>query len=337
MTTEAVSDTETKVKWNFKGEMPYLMLLFGMEGSLENDLQQGLDNLKEQRETTNLNKWISDTGFCSRRDADELIRMGKVTVDGVTATLGNRIAGHETVLVNGEPLKAKEELVFIAFNKPPGITSTTDQGMRDNIIDFINHPSRIFPIGRLDKPSSGLIFLTNDGNIVNKILRAGNNHEKEYLVSVDKPITPEFIESMRNGVPILGTVTQKCKVFKEGSHEFRIILTQGLNRQIRRMCEYLEYEVESLERVRIMNITLRDLPSGKWRNLTEEELKEIYRLSAQSVKTEDASRLPKRKPFKPGEKRDNRYGKVSPESDLRRMFLLGFLFLYLAVWPYAET
>lgn len=256
--------------------------------------------MSEQRETINLNKWISDTGFCSRRQADELIRSGKVTIDGVTATLGNRITGHETVLVDGQPLKAKEKLVFIAFNKPMGITSTTDQSIRDNIIDFIKHPSRIFPIGRLDKPSSGLIFLTNDGNIVNKILRAGNKHEKEYVVTVDKPITPEFIQAMRNGVPILGTVTQKCKVFKEGEHEFRIILTQGLNRQIRRMCEYLEYEVVTLQRVRIMNITLRELPSGKWRDLTETELKEIYRLSSESVKTEEASQLPKRKPFRPG-------------------------------------
>lgn len=255
--------------------------------------------MQEARETVNLNKWISDTGFCSRRDADELIRMGKVTVDGVTASLGNRVAGHETVLVNGEPLKAKEKLVFIAFNKPVGITCTTDQSIRGNIVDFINHPSRIFPIGRLDKPSAGLIFLTNDGNIVNKILRAGNRHEKEYVVTVDKPITPEFIQAMRNGVPILDTVTQKCKVFKEGSHEFRIILTQGLNRQIRRMCEHLGYEVHTLQRVRIMNITLRELPSGKWRDLTEEELKEVYRLSSQSVKTEEASRLPKRKPFGP--------------------------------------
>lgn len=256
--------------------------------------------MQEPRETTNLNKWISDTGFCSRRDADELIRMGRVTVDGVTATLGNRIAGHETVLVNGEPLKPKEKTVFIAFNKPVGVTCTTDQAVRGNIVDFINHKARIFPIGRLDKPSAGLIFLTNDGNIVNKILRAGNNHEKEYVVTVDKEITPEFIQAMRNGVPILGTVTQKCKVFREGSHEFRIILTQGLNRQIRRMCEYLGYEVLTLQRVRIMNITLRELPTGKWRDLTEEELKEIYRLSAQSVKTEEASRLPKKKPFRPG-------------------------------------
>ena len=256
--------------------------------------------MQEQRETTNLNKWISDTGFCSRRQADELIRTGKVTVDGLTATLGNRIAGHETVLVNGQPLKAKEKPVFIAFNKPVGITCTTDQSIRGNIIDFIGHKSRIFPIGRLDKPSAGLIFLTNDGNIVNKILRAGNHHEKEYIVTVDKPLTPEFIQAMRNGVPILDTVTQKCKVFKEGSQEFRIILTQGLNRQIRRMCEYLGYEVQTLQRVRIMNITLAGLPRGKWRDLTEEELKEIYRLSSLSVKTEEASRLPRSKPFRPG-------------------------------------
>jgi len=253
--------------------------------------------MSEQQETTiNLNKWISDTGFCSRRAADELIRTGKVTIDGIVATLGNRVSGKEEVLVNGQPLKEREEFVFIAFNKPVGITCTTDLEIRDNIIDFINHPNRIFPIGRLDKPSAGLIFLTNDGNIVNKILRAGNNHEKEYIVSVDKPITQEFLQAMRNGVPILDTVTQKCKVMKEEENVFRIILTQGLNRQIRRMCEYLGYEVETLQRIRIMNITLRELPMGTWRNLTEAELKEIYRLSESSIKTEEASRIDKWKP-----------------------------------------
>ena len=262
--------------------------------------------MSEQTETTNLNKWISDTGFCSRRQADELIRTGKVTIDGVTATLGNRVAGHETVLVDGQALKPREKLVFIAFNKPVGITCTTETDIKGNIIDYIRHPSRIFPIGRLDKPSAGLIFLTNDGDIVNKILRAGNRHEKEYIVSVDKPITPEFIQAMRNGVPILDTVTRKCKVIKEEENVFRIILTQGLNRQIRRMCEYLGYEVETLQRVRIMNITLRDLPTGKWRDLTEAELKEIYRLSAGSSKTAEASHTgrPARKgAFKQG-KRD---------------------------------
>ncbi len=212
-------------------------------------------------ETINLNKWISDTGFCSRRQADELIRSGKVTIDGVTATLGNRITGHgNRVWWTGSRSRLRKKLVFIAFNKPMGITDTTDQSISDNIIDFIKHPSRIFPIGRLDKPSSGLIFLTNDGNIVNKILRAGNNHEKEYVVTVDKPITPEFYPSHAQRRTDFGHGNTKCKVFKEGEHEFRIILTQGLNRQIRRMCEYLEYEVVTLQRVRIMNITLRELP-----------------------------------------------------------------------------
>lgn len=249
--------------------------------------------MAEEQQTINLNKWISDTGYCSRRAADELIRSGKVTIDGVVATLGNRIAGHETVLVEGKPLNAKEPMVFIAFNKPVGITCTTDVSERDNIIDYINHPNRIFPIGRLDKPSEGLIFLTNDGNIVNKILRAGNSHEKEYIVTVDKPIDKNFIDAMRNGIPILDTVTQKCKVFKEGKNTFRIILTQGLNRQIRRMCEYLEFEVLTLKRIRIMNITLEDLPVGYWRNLSEPELKEIYRLSENSIKTKEAS-IPKK-------------------------------------------
>lgn len=249
--------------------------------------------MSEQNTTININKFISDTGFCSRREADELIRTGKVSIDGVVAVLGNRVSGHETILVNGEPLKKKDKPVFIAFNKPVGITCTTDQTIRGNIIDFINHPQRIFPIGRLDKPSEGLIFLTNDGNIVNKILRAGNNHEKEYVVTVDKPIDIQFVEAMRNGIPILGTVTQKCKVFKEGKNTFRIILTQGLNRQIRRMCEYLGYEVRTLKRIRIMTITLNGLPIGKYRDLSDMELKEIYALSEHSVKTMEAS-LPKK-------------------------------------------
>lgn len=250
--------------------------------------------MSDSNQTININKFISDTGFCSRREADELIRLGKVTINGQVATLGNRVTGNETVLVNGEPLKAKEELVFIAFNKPVGITCTTDVSIRGNIIDYINHPKRIFPIGRLDKPSEGLIFLTNDGNVVNKILRAGNNHEKEYIVTVDKPIDKNFVDAMRNGIPILDTVTEKCKVFKEGKNTFRIILTQGLNRQIRRMCEYLGFEVKTLKRIRIMNITLEDMPIGHYRNLTEAELKEIYRLSEHSSKTKEAS-LPRKK------------------------------------------
>lgn len=247
---------------------------------------------EQPQQTTNINKFISETGFCSRREADELIRTGKVTIDGQVATLGNRVAGHEVVLVNGQPIKAKEKLVFIAFNKPVGITCTTDVSIRGNIIEYINHPKRIFPIGRLDKPSEGLIFLTNDGDIVNKILRAGNNHQKEYIVTVDKPIDTDFVNAMQNGIPILDTVTEKCRVFKEGKQTFRIILTQGLNRQIRRMCEYLGFEVRTLKRVRIMNITLDGLAVGQYRNLTEAELKEIYRLSENSVKTKEASVLP---------------------------------------------
>lgn len=245
--------------------------------------------MSEQASTININKFISDTGFCSRREADELIRSGKVTIDGIVATLGNRITGHETVLVNGKALKRPDKRIFIAFNKPVGITCTTDQSIRGNIVDFLGFQERIFPIGRLDKPSEGLIFLTNDGDIVNKILRAGNNHEKEYVVTVDKPIDKNFVEAMRNGIPILDTVTKKCKVFKEGKSTFRIILTQGLNRQIRRMCEYLGFEVQTLKRVRIMNVTLEDLPYGHYRNLYEDELKEIYRLSEKSSKTKEAS------------------------------------------------
>ena len=240
---------------------------------------------------TRINKFISETGFCSRREADKLIEQGRVTLNGAKPEMGTKVNPGDEIKIDGQLLKPKEVPIYIAFNKPIGITSTTDPKDKDNIIDFINHPKRIFPIGRLDKPSEGLIFLTNDGDIVNKILRAGNNHEKEYIVTVDKPITTEFIKKMGNGVPILETVTQKCFVDQLDKNKFRIILTQGLNRQIRRMCEALEYTVTKLKRVRIMNITLDGIAAGKWRYLTDGEITTINKLVSDSVKTEEASYL----------------------------------------------
>lgn len=242
-------------------------------------------------ESTSLNKYISSTGFCSRREADKLIAAGRVTLSGVVGNLGNRVLPGDEVKVDGKPIAAAENDVFIAFNKPVGITCTTETNIKGNIITYINHPKRIFPIGRLDKPSQGLIFLTNDGDIVNKILRAGNNHEKEYIVTVNRPVTPAFITKMQNGVPILDTITKKCEVEKVSTYVFRIVLTQGLNRQIRRMCDYLDYEVKKLERVRIMNITLEGIAPGKWRNLTPAELAYINQQVAASSKTEEASRI----------------------------------------------
>ncbi|WP_031528085.1 23S rRNA pseudouridine(2604) synthase RluF [Dyadobacter crusticola] len=240
-------------------------------------------------EFTRINKFISETGYCSRREADKLIEQGKVTLNGRVAVLGDKASAADDVRVNGKPLNLKKAGVYIAFNKPVGITCTTERNVKGNIIDYIRHKERIFPIGRLDKPSEGLIFLTSDGDIVNKILRAGNNHEKEYVVTVNKPITDGFIERMGAGVPVLGTVTRKCFVEKEGSFVFRIILTQGLNRQIRRMCEFLGYQVTKLKRVRIMNVTLDGLPVGKWRDLTEQEMAEINAAVESSVKTEEGS------------------------------------------------
>lgn len=222
-----------------------------------------------------LNKFISQTGICSRREADRWIEAGRVKINGKIAQKGNRVFEKDQVSIDGKPLKNKPKQVYIALHKPPGITCTTDRKDRTNIIDFVNHPKRIFPIGRLDKPSSGLILLTNDGDIVNEILRVENNHEKEYIVQVDKPVTPKFLQKMGNGIPILGTVTKKCIVQRVGKFMFKIILTQGLNRQIRRMCEFLDYRVVTLKRVRIMNIHLGNLKAGTWRDLTEKELKEL--------------------------------------------------------------
>lgn len=243
----------------------------------------------EQKDEVRLNKYISDTGFCSRREADKLIEAGRVKVDGVIAAMGTKVTKGQKVTVNNKPLKLQEELVYIALNKPRGITCTTEKKVKGNIVDYINHEKRIFPIGRLDKDSEGLIFLTNDGDIVNKILRAGNNHEKEYIVTVNKDINDKFIKGMANGVPILDTITKKCYVEKISRNKFRIILTQGLNRQIRRMCNYFGYEVIRLKRIRIMNVNLNDLQIGSWRYLSHKELKEINRLTSNSIKTEEAS------------------------------------------------
>ena len=240
---------------------------------------------------TRINKFISETGFYSRRDADKLIEAGRVTINGIKPEMGTKVNPGDKIEIDGKPLKSKEASIYLAFNKPIGITCTTDLKDKDNIIDFINHPKRIFPIGRLDKPSEGLIFLTNDGDIVNKILRAGNNHEKEYVVTIDKSITPEFIKKMGNGVAILETVTQKCFIEQQDKTRFRIILTQGLNRQIRRMCEVLGFSVIKLKRVRIMNIKLDGIAIGKWRYLTDDEIFIINNLVSDSLKTEEASFL----------------------------------------------
>lgn len=244
----------------------------------------------EHDDSIRINKYISEKGLCSRREADELIRQGRVTINGVKAKIGSKVYPGDTVKLGGKKLSAKAPPVYIAFNKPPGIVCTTDRREKDNIIDFINYPKRIFPVGRLDKESEGLIFLTSDGDIVNKILRAGNNHEKEYIVTVDKPVTADFIQSMAKGVRILGTVTKKCKVSRISKYVFRIVLTEGMNRQIRRMCEVFGYKVVKLKRVRIMNVTLGSLPVGRWRYLTKDELRKINKLIAESVKTEEASR-----------------------------------------------
>jgi 23S rRNA pseudouridine2604 synthase len=237
-----------------------------------------------------LNKFISETGFCSRREADRLIEDGRVTVNGTVPEMGLKVSDDDDIFIDGKPLKHREKLIYIALNKPTGITCTTERDIEGNIVDFVGHKQRIFPIGRLDKPSDGLIFLTNDGDIVNKILRAGNHHEKEYVVRVDKPITAKFIEQMASGVNILDTVTLPCKVTQETKFSFRIVLTQGLNRQIRRMCEALDYEVFKLRRVRIMNISLDGIPNGEWRYLTDGEVAEIHAMCAASSGTEDASR-----------------------------------------------
>ncbi len=242
-----------------------------------------------ESEHKRLNKFISEKGYCSRREADKLIEDGRVTINGIVPQMGTKVKPSDKVCIDGVSINETEEkLVYLAFNKPEGIECTTNIDVPDNIIDYIDYPTRIFPVGRLDKYSSGLILLTNDGEIVNKILRARNNHDKEYLVKVDRPISKEFIKQMGNGVPILDTVTRKCRVEKITSFTFKIILTQGLNRQIRRMCSFLDYEVVELKRMRILNISL-DFPLCQYRDLEEEELAELQLLIADSSKTEDAS------------------------------------------------
>ena len=243
--------------------------------------------VKDEHELIRLNKFLSDAGVCSRREGDRLIEAGKVVVNGKVALMGQKVTINDDIVVNGQRVSREDERILIALNKPVGIECTTDLNNKDNIVDFVNHKKRIFPIGRLDKDSQGLILMTNDGDIVNKILRAGNNHEKEYIVTVNKPINEEFVRRMSNGIRILGQVTKKCYVKKEGNNTFRIILTQGLNRQIRRMCEALGYEVVKLKRVRIMNINLGELKIGKWRDLTYKELKELNSLISTSGKTKE--------------------------------------------------
>lgn len=235
--------------------------------------------------TTRINKYLSEVGYCSRRAADKLIEEKRVTINDVVPEMGTKIGKNDVVKVDGVIIsEPKDKHVYIAFNKPIGIVCTSDSKVeKDNIIDYINHPKRIFHIGRLDKPSEGLILLTSDGDIVNKILRAGNNHEKEYIVTVNKPITYLFLDKMANGIPILDTITNKCFIEQIGRFSFRIILTQGLNRQIRRMCDYLDFQVTKLKRIRIMNIKL-DLPIGKWRDLSEKELEDLIDLTSDSAK-----------------------------------------------------
>ncbi len=240
-------------------------------------------------ELKRLNKAISETGFCSRRAADRLIEEGKVSINGKPAELGEKVTASDIISVEGKVITKEVANIYLAFNKPVGITCTTDTEIRGNIITFLNYPERIFPIGRLDKPSEGLIFMTNDGDIVNKILRAKNNHEKEYLVRVNRRITLDFLRKMGNGVPILDTITDKCTVERMDDFTFKIVLTQGLNRQIRRMCQYLDYEVRSLKRTRIMNISLDNIKVGKYRSFTKDELQTILDLVGDSSKTEEAS------------------------------------------------
>lgn len=240
-------------------------------------------------ETKRLNKAIAETGYCSRRAADKLIEEGIVMVNNKKVGLGVQVSSSDSISVNGKVITKVEEQIYLVFNKPTGITCTTDLDIQGNIISFLDYPKRIFPIGRLDKPSEGLIFLTNDGDIVNKILRSRNNHEKEYVVGVNKKVTDWFLKKMSNGLPILETTTKKCTVEKIDDYSFRIILTQGLNRQIRRMCEYLDFEVRTLKRIRIMNIELGSLKKGKYRRFTAQEFSDLQELINESSETEEAS------------------------------------------------
>lgn len=270
------------------------------------------------KSTIRLNKYISEKGICSRREADKFIEKGSVFVNGKRAVIGAQVKPGDKVMVNGIKLDQVEEKPFIllALNKPIGIVSTAETNVKGNIVDFVNHSERIFPIGRLDKDSQGLILLTNNGDIVNEILRAGNRHEKEYLVTVDKPITDSFTEGMASGVPIMGKKTKKCPVFQISPFVFRIILVQGMNRQIRRMCEYFGYEVTKLERIRIMNVTMKGLPQGDWRELDEDEKAGILELVEKSP-ARKSSKKPGRKSYPPGEGKQRGSSPVSGGSKER--------------------
>jgi len=258
-----------------------------------------------ENQGTRINKFLSEIGYCSRREADKLIEEGRVTLNGNVPEMGTKVQTGDLIRVDGKLVSEKQVTpVYLAFNKPVGIECTTNQKVRNNIIDYLNYPERVFPIGRLDKASEGLIFMTNDGDIVNKILRARNNHEKEYIVSVDQPISEKFIKKMSSGVPILNTITRPCKVEAIDKVTFKIILTQGLNRQIRRMCEFLGYEVTSLKRIRIINIKL-DLPVGRYRELTPAEIKSLNALIEPSSKTEEASFIEHKTGFKKSFPRKN--------------------------------
>lgn len=248
------------------------------------------------KSSTRINKYISESGLCSRRDADRFVEQGNVYINGKRAQVGDQVGPQDEVKVNGQLIDPPENnLVLIALNKPVGVVSTTETADPDNIVDFVNHGVRIFPIGRLDKDSQGLIFLTNEGDLVNKILRAGNNHEKEYLVSVTRPISNDFIEGMANGVPILGSITKKCKVVKESQYVFRITLVQGLNRQIRRMCDHFRYDISKLERVRIMNVDLKGIALGDWRDLSEKEMAGLFSMIESSSSEAPTKKRPQNK------------------------------------------
>lgn len=269
-----------------------------------------------------LNKFISDSGYCSRREADKLIEQSRVKINGNIPELGTKVQPGDEVFVDGKRINKiaanKSDRIYIAYNKPTGITCTTERDVYGNIIDAIKHKERIFPIGRLDKPSEGLIFLTSDGDIVNKILRAENAHDKEYRVTVDQPLSERFVDRMQRGVPILDTITKPCIVKVESRFVFTIILTQGLNRQIRRMCEYLGYEVTRLQRTRIMNVTLNNLKAGQWRNLSEKEMSEINTAVAGSSKTAVNTTLPKAQQSSPSSNRANSNNDTNNSAKLSR-------------------
>lgn len=275
------------------------------------------EQMENKNDGIQINKFVSNSGYCSRREADKLVEEGRVTINGNIALTSNRVKRGDKVAVDDEYIKNKKsDFLYLVFNKPTGVTSTTDPSDKSNIIYYINHPKRIFPIGRLDKDSEGLILLTDDGDIVNKILRAGNRHEKEYVVTVDKPITGDFLRNMSNGVKILETITQPCKIRQVGNKKFHIILTQGLNRQIRRMCEALHYKVETLKRIRIMHINLENLPVGKWRKLLPQELSELNDKIEYSGKTEAAS-LKKEYVKKPTDKQYSKPDKKPKENNTK--------------------